>query len=585
MIRLLLPFLLFCMLIAPTPAKALTFFQDSERPLTWTVDDVFVAEWHRQHEFEGGPLVLKDDFVKLKNILQTDLRWNRFQAGMRLELLYYPDPLVQERLRRVVPQPQDAPVLFHQPASSNDYRFEKYYLVYDGDNLRVDLGDYYVTFGRGLALAMRKEGEGEIDNTLRGAKIEFRYQDTTATALVGLTNTINVDPTHEWPQEDPYDLIAGVRLEQRLFDTLSLGLHLVDTHFALLESDDTRRFVGENQATILGMSIDVPDILGYASFYLEGNQIRREGREVTESLNDFRYVSDTGTGVYGSFSAYVENFVLTAEYKRYDDFFFRRGRAPLGYILEDGQEIPEGLDFFEDVYYHNLPTLERTDIETNRVYGNDQGFRLRAEYNAVSTGTQPYAVLYYTVNDTSEQGTTNLGGFGSPDAERQGDRIWHGYAGLTQAIGEVELFVDAGFRDEWSLDDKQELLELIHVKAGVSAPVVHGHVLGFEGFYLRKDYQLLKQLEDDLDLTFSYTFVNWFSASLLYTFQSKDFLPSAGDDESNHFVAGEITSAFSDIVEISIFGGQVRESVRCYGGFCRRVPPFEGVKGKVRVRF
>ncbi|RJO63090.1 MAG: hypothetical protein C4523_21360 [Myxococcales bacterium] len=569
------------LLLAPSAAQAITLFDLDDKPLTLNIDESFGVEWHNNHDF-GVPNTLKDDYVKLENVLSADFRWQEFTLGMRVEGNYYPDPL---DFTVIVPRLDRIPLIRTQTASENDFHFEKYYFIYDSPRLRVDVGDYYVTFGRGLALALQREADDSIDTTLTGGKARLSIEDTTATLLAGFTNTLNVDPNHETRQDDPRDLIWGARLEQRIADFMTVGGHAAYTEFGELEGEQKKRFIGEADTTIAGGTIEFPDIGGHASVYFEGDWIRRRGREVTEEITDYRMVQDDGFGLYGSLAGYVENATLTAEYKYYNDFIFRRGRTTLGYMLPEGEQPPDDLQFFEDIYYNNVPTLERTDIETNRTYGNDHGFRIRADYNSINTGTQPYVALYYTRNIWQEQGTSSLGGFGS-DEDFEGDRIWHAYGGVTQMIGEIELLIDGGFRDEYSLDENQKLLQIGHAKTSGSFPLVAKHSLGYEFSFLHKNYVSKKEQEFDYDLTLNYSFTPYLSLSFLYTLQRKDYLPSSGEDETNHFFAGEAASTlFDGILRVSIFGGQVRESIRCYGGFCRKVPPFEGVKAKIRVAF
>ncbi len=556
----------------------------------WNIQNVLKVEWHHNHTFDAAldsARILPDDFVKLRDILTVDYRLKEFLLGMRAEAQYYPDTLVA-RIKppagRYSIAPIPAPVLLYNPVSTNDFNVEKFYGVYDTKLLRVDAGDYYVTFGRGLALAMRKDGEDVLDNTLRGMKFELNAGNSSVKALAGLSNTINIDPNHEGQQQDPGDMIAGLRFEQRIAELFSLGAHGVYADFGALESDWRKRFIPEKQTEIFGGSIDFPDIGGVVSLYGEGNYLRRTGRRLTELGDDFEIVEDDGYGVYGSISTYIENFTLHGEYKLYKDFAFRRGHAKIGYNNLPAERVPDDLEFFEDIYYNNVPTLEREDIEINRDFINDHGFRVRADYNFEKTGTEPYAAFYFTLNEHAATGSTSLGGFGS-SGNLQGDRIWHVYAGLTQYIKNAELVFDAGYRDEIDSDTKQELAETLHAKISASVPVLARHVLNGEVFYIRKDDQLFLQMEQDFDVTLGYTFRRAFALSFLYTLQHFDYLPDQGEDATEHYFAGEIRSLFSDMIELSVFGGQVRGSYRCYGGFCRKIPPFEGVKGRITLRF
>ena len=576
----LLIFLIFpgLLLVSQPNARAIEVAKIEERSLQLDVDNILRLEWHNDHEFGGGPDISTDDYFKIADSLILRLRYGGFSLGAEGTVHYYPDSLVLRRYLRSIDD------FLETPASSDDFRLDHIYLEYRDKIFDVSLGDFYATFGRGLALSMRKQGQGEVDNSLQGGRLELRIADTRIHLLAGFSNTLNVDPNHETAQSDPHDLVGGLRLEQRLADTFLLSAHYVGSKFGALEGSGRQRFLPEDQTHIWGGTLEFPDIAGYLSLYFEGNYMRRSGREVNEDLSDFRTVEDQGYGIYSSVSLYIENFTLVGEYKLYQDFIFKRSRAKLAYILPEGEEPPDDLEFFEDIYYNDVPTLERSDIETNRDYGNDHGFRLRGDYRVESTDTEPYAALYFTVNKHSGSNTGSIGGFGSA-GDILGDMIWHAYGGVTQHFGPIELYGDIGFRDEKSRDSGEELQEMIHAKLGVSAPLVPRHVLGVETFFLQKDYQLLKQLERNLDLTLSYSFARYFTLSFLYTLQQKDFLPADGEDQLDHFVAGEFRTNYLNWLEVSVFAGPVRESYRCYGGFCRRVPPFEGVKTRIRISF
>ncbi len=575
LIRLLLPLLLlFCICALPGEAHAFKITDAGGKPLTLDLENITGVEWHNNHRFDGSGLIDSDDFAKINVRITADLHWDPLLLGLRLEGTGYPDALLRK-----------APGSQAETLSDNDLRAEKYYFVYSDGAFRLDLGDYYVTFGRGLALSMRRSGDGELDNTLRGVKFEYSSEGTHLAVLGGLSNIINIDPVNQTPQSDPYDLILGMRAEQRLADLFSIGAHAVHARYGIAESAYRRSFIPEQETSVLGVSLEFPDIMEHASFYAEYDHMLRYARKLNQELSDSYSVSDSGDAVYASASFYAGDFTLTAEYKLYQDFIFRRGRTKLSYDLPDTQTAPDGLDFFEDIYYNNAPNLERPDIEFGRDYGNDHGCRLRAEYNSTGTGTVPYAVGYFTVNKWQDQGASSLGGFGTFEPGFKGDRIYHVYGGVTQYVRDWELFIDGGFRDETSRDTGDGIKRVMHLKSGFSGPLAARHVLGFESFIIRRDYMVLKQLEDDYDFTLSYDFTGWFALSFFYTLQFLDFVPSAGDDELKHFFAGEIATRFSDIVEFSIFGGQIRESYRCYGGFCRKVPPFEGVKGKLRIHY
>lgn len=572
---------LIILLLISTDAYAVSVYKAKDRQLIVDFENVLNIEWHNNHELEQNIKLIPDDYTKISDQLLARVRFGEFSFGLEIEGLYYPEHL-DERLSLSPPNTVD-PQIKTTRISDSEFYLNRYYFTYNSRVLKVDFGDYYVTLGRGLALSIRKEGENDINNTLRGGKIEIRYKNTRITGLSGFSNVNNVDPNHELPQKDPFDLISAFRLEQRLANYFSLGAHFVNARFGALESDNRKRFIADKETFITGGTVEFPNIADHLSLYFEGNYMYRTGRKVNSTVDGFDEVNDGGFGLYGSLSFYIQNFTFTGEYKQYNDFLFRRARTKIDYIMADGELEPLGLDFFEDIYYNTVPNLERKDIETNRDYGNDQGMKVNLEYNFEKTGTTPYLAGYFTLNQHST-GSTSLGGLGG-ESNAKRDRIWHIYGGITQRIRDYEVFVDGGFRDEYSRENKKKILDLIHVKTGATLPIVSEHTLTFEAFFQRKNHEQQFENEYVLDLTLGYAWSRYLSLSLLYTLQKKDYDAGVADDTTEHFVAGEIRSTPLTWMDISIFAGQVRESQRCYGGFCRIVPKFEGVKGKIKIRF
>jgi|GEM_PF-5899620 len=581
--RIVLLFIALCIVVFNvSDVSAVEIYKKQDTQVILDLENVLGVEWHNNHKLEANnPRLKSDDYLKISESLLARLRWGKFSIGLEMEGLYYPDKLMEIKILSAPNTPN--PSYQETAVSDNSFNLNRYYLTYNSKLLKIDVGDYYVTLGRGLALSMRKEGENEVNNTLRGGKVELRYKDTRATALAGFANVLNIDPNHERTQSDPFDLISAFRVEQRLAKYFSLGTHFVNAKFGALESGSKQQFIADKETYIAGGSLEIPDIADYLSFYFEGNYIYRNGRKVNSSIDGYDDVNDDGFGLYGNVSLYVDRFTLTAEYKNYNDFLFRRARAKIDYLTEEDTQALDSLEFFEDIYYNNVPNLELKDIETNRDYGNDHGGRVKAEYNFEESGTVPYLVGYFTFNQHSG-GSNALGGLGG-DSDAKWDRIWHVYGGLTQYIGSYEIYANGGYRNEYSRENERKILDLIHVKAGATIPLVQDHTLTLEAFFQRKNSELLGEKEYDLDLTLGYAFSRYISLSFLYTLQKKDFDAGLADDFTEHFIAGEIRSTPVSWMDISIFGGQVRESQRCYGGFCRQVPAFEGVKGKVKIRF
>ena len=552
------------------------------RPLVVNVESASLADWYLNYkEDDQARNIRPDDYVKLHERLKMDLTWAPWFAGVRLDGYYYPDPLV-------VKARSGSNGWSSSPYSQNAFRPEKVYIGFDDDPLKVTLGDFYQTLGRGLALSMVRRSEDFYDNTLRGTRVEFHKERTRALAFAGLTNTLNVDLVTEKAGPDPNDLIGGLRVEQGFGKVAVVGLHATATQFAALLTPEQRRFVVEDKTLIWGGNIEFPEIAETVTLYFEGAYMQRGGRKSDpRDTSAVLPVSMNGFGLYGSANAHVADLTLLAEGKYYDSFQFRRYKDPLQ--LTDpatgrSRPPPPGANFADDVWYNDPPNLEKEDVELKRNDGAASGFRVRADYDVKAWGARPYANFYYSRNRAQKLNPSTAGGFG--ETVERGDRIWHAYGGLTQTAGPVEIIAEGGYRDEYRDETSEPLENVTHAKAAVKAAVAPKHSITGEGAYrLKREKALPVRTTNEFDGTLSYSFSGWFSASFLYTFQAYDFPPAQGQSTSESYFAGEVKSDFADWVEIALFGGEVKAGYRCFGGICRRIPKFEGLKARLVFRY
>ncbi len=571
--------LIFILLGLPSASQAGVLVNDlGDHPLLLSVDSTTISEWHSKYkENENQANIEADDFVKLQETLRMNVGWERWEAGFRLDALYYPDPL---EVRTVAPQGSTLPSQTYG-YSEDAVRLEKIYGTYRDDNVTVTLGDFTQTLGRGIALSITRRAEDFYDNSLRGARIAFRGDATRATGFAGLTNTLNTDLYTEKVNSDPNDLIGGFEIAQRFADVFTLEMHAVGTQHGATLSQAERRFLTEDKTLIWGASLELTDIAQLLSLYVEGDYMMRSGRKI--DIEDARHIRPTqadGYAVYASLDLYYENFTFLGEYKHYDTFQFRRTKNPIDL---QGRDAPGGTTFTDDIWYHDPPNLEKEDMELHLNEGTAQGFRLRADYLFDSIGMQPYVNYYFSIN-RSEKLEPSQGGFG--ENVSKGYRIHHAYGGLTQFIGAVELIAEGGFRDEYHAENSVEYQEIIHAKLALKAPLAENHGLEAEAIYRRKDEQSAPvRLTDEVETTLSYTYKGRYSFAFLYTYQSIDVPDTSGDDTQDHYFAGEIKARFTDWAELSVFGGQVKSGYRCFGGVCRQIPKFEGVKGKLVLRY
>ncbi len=604
------------------PALAGTLYDDYEgRPVQLQVENEFRVDWYR--DFQASSDFLPEDFVRIENELTFNLSWSVFRFGGDVMVRGTPDKLYL-KYREPIGQDENGETLFETVSVEQSHQdtqvyAEKLYFVYDKRPLRADVGDYYLVLGRGLALAMRKEPGGEVDNTLRGLKLEVSVQDTTMIFFTGLSNTLQIDPVNQAYQEDPLDLISGFRIQQRFADMVTVGVHGVDARFAPLIPDRQKRHVAEIDTGVWGGNLEVTNIADMLTLYTEAAFLHRSARKLDDDLMAHHSVYDTGWGVYAGMDFNLEGFSALLEYKDYNDFVFRRGKEPIQPYMREisptlqqqhqalqsalagarypaptalnlSDTAPSMLRFNSDTLYSQAPNLEHPEAEIHDEDYTARGARLRLGYYIVDIDGEPYLNGYYSRNRSMGTASTSLGGFGATNEHNGGEKIrgmeiWHVYGGWRQLIGNVEGHVEAGFRNEYDLDQNTGFRQTLHAELGVKAPVAAHHLVEGDLKFKRKDEQLIKRLETRTGVNLGYTWTGYFSVALLYTYYMEDLANDQGSDSFDHYLAGELRSRFAEWIELAVFGGQVAPGYLCTGGQCRQVPEFKGVQGKVTLRW
>ena len=288
------------------------------------------------------------------------------------------DGLVGRRLRL------DSAVYWLRPSDYNpdSARFHdavypaKLWLTYSTPGLEITAGDSYVQFGRGLTLSMRKIDELGIDTTVRGLKVQMQRDPFAITAVAGFANPSHIDessgrslfPAPSPPRKSaervpifgrdlasssaeiqagrglpitlgtrvvrfsrcaPYRYDANGYIRTSFFDDLSgvaLGRGARRRHLDLAELLSAWRSetIQANDVTMLGQSIEVPNLGGHGKLYLEGaTQYRHADADPS---------SDTSGNVfYGALRLDGGPLTTTIEIKSNRNFY-RWPRPRLSYV-------------------------------------------------------------------------------------------------------------------------------------------------------------------------------------------------------------------------------------------------------------
>ena len=502
---------------APAPASAPAPALDLPVDVTASMS----AAWHDDRDY--GELFGRINLSRL---------WGGWQAAVRLDTSTF----------------IDAP----GPATEDRYTVEKASIGWGDRSLEVTAGDAYVSFGRGLALSLRKLDELGIDTTLRGAKLLLHRGPLAGTVVAGYANINNVDEATGASVDDPYDLIAGAQGQVAVADRVTLGAYAAAIAFHdSLGLVPTDRYT--DRSVQAGVIIDAPRATPHAGFYLEAM-----GQEV---MTEPEAEHPRGFGLYGTATAYAGKATILFEGKAYGEL------TPLQPDLGDPA--------FDAVAYSSPPTVERVLQTIENPATEIAGGRLRADW-AFSPALLVYA---------------NYGGF----------RDWHGYA--DPATGEIVAGTIhdpyAGVEARWdearswalfsagwrvvALDGSGELVRRDgHVELDASQALDARWSLTLHGLHEqvgKHESQILDESFRQGTITAGFRFQPSLTVAGGYDYTTEPTQPKR--DYWNATVGWDLTPSSS----LGLLVGSMRGGLKCISGVCRVLPPFEGVKLSATLRF
>jgi hypothetical protein len=504
-------------------------------PVSISVTSTTDANWHGDNE--NNNTSKDDNYYELLERLNISGNHGPWFFGQRVDAAYFFSP------------PLDSEV---QYAGQKEV-VERVWLGFRDRGLDVTLGDSYAMFGRGLALSLRKVDEFGVDTTLRGGKLIWRAGDLSSTWVVGATNINNIDQITGTRADDPLDLIGGGQIQARVADRFTLGMHAAFVSFReplatlarIMKRDDY-----EDRWVTPGVSFDAPRLTDYVGLYLEGVAQRR-----SHALNG-EEAAGRGYGAYGLLTVYLGKTTVLVEGKAYGDL-----RRPRPYIKAT---------VFDTVDYASPPTLERVaqvvkheqrDIEGGRVridhtfspalivYGSYAFFRDRQDYTPTIEGA--------TIHDPYLGVETRWN-------EARSRAILSGGARIVRAEGTSTTFL----RDEHvEVDLVQSLTEQLSLE-------LHGQHLE------RKDTNDPAAKE-------------WREGSVQLGVRLRPHIAVAGaydyitrDDGNRHdALSGNVSYDFTEASSLRFFYGAERGGLKCVIGVCRVIPPFEGARVALTVRY
>ena len=508
-------------LLAAAPARAAAEEPGAASTVAIPVDVTATtnAGWHTDGDAYG----------ELFGRLNLSTRRDAWQLGLRLDTATFVSSPLADR-----------------------YTLEKISLAWSGRSLQVSAGDAYVSFGRGLALSLRKVDELGIDTTLRGAKMLVHAGDLAGTLVAGYANINNVDEATGTSADDPYDLVGGLQGQVLLADRLNLGAYGVAIAFrdalGLVPAD-----AYSDRSYQFGVTMDAPRMTDRFGFYLEGM-----GQAVsTEMMAD----TSVGFGLYGTAIGYLGRATLLFEGKAYGAL------TPLSPNLDEPA--------FDAVAYSSPPTVERVlqvienphrDIAGGRVrfdwsfspallayvnYGLFRDWHGYADPESVGDirpGTihDPYAGVEVRWND-ARSWAIGSGGWRVVVLDESG--------AVVRGDGHLELDVAHALDDRWSLT-----LHAVHQER------------------TKRESRLFDEEFREGTLSVGFRVRPWFTVAGGYDYTTEPTQPKR--DYFHGSLGWNITPSSS----VQLFVGSQRGGLKCVSGVCRVLPPFEGVKLTATLR-
>jgi hypothetical protein len=544
---------------APVSVGAFDFtFPWIDREASFEITETLVLDYHDDNLDYGefGPNPYNDDYGDIRNRLNLKLTVEEFSFSARVDTTTF------------IQAPKDPGVKIKY---LDRYAPEKLTASYHGRNLQVDLGDFYASFGRAIALRIRKTDELSEDTTLLGAKIRAQLGPVDITGLGGLSNPSNWDGVTEKTLKDPYDLISGLSVAVRPMESLVLRAHGVGVIIDPLEQNQRAQGLIEGAflpeyALVFGGAIEVIELAELADLYAEFNWMEKELK-----LPDLPAAD--GWAAYFGGNLYMGDLTLTAEFKSYSD-----------YELFSETDSASGKYKPERLHYIRPPTLEPEDMDVTNNH-DVTGARLKIDWRPWGGDTVLFASYAgFVADDPTFQN--------QPDKSRW---IYNLQVGMEQFfLKRGRAKVDVGLREEvpdWAGGDRHHLF---YLDADVKVPIGARHSLSAQGFnwwahtmeapsaydYLRGEWTLAYSWSPHLTVGVILGYDTKFS-------QSRDLeiiTDFAGYPVRQVFFAGSLTVNLSSRVVFNLLTGQIRGGPKCVSGACRVFPPFAGVRLETVIR-
>ena len=516
--------------------------------------------------------------------LQVDEVWLFADRYYLDDVLTYEHQLIGEGLR--------------SPSPSSYVSAEKVWLTQRMGDVTVQVGDGYMSLGRGLALNLVKNTDIDIDTSVLGAQASAAVGDWDLDVATGLTNQQQVQ--QENPnvamRADLRSAVHGVGVTRYGLGPANIGVHGAAYSIA---RETTGFFQSWSQygepmdVMVGGATVELLGLLGldlFGEFDYFHHTCDPEGGATSEGCASDLFggeASEPGRALYGSITAYAGPVTLLAEVKDYINT-----ERINSLVSAEGFEFASG------------PTLEYerviTEDSSATVNSNDvTGGRVRADIAAVPGKVTPYvSVAAFRDRD--------LAGLHFNETI---ETIVHPVAGLDLFGEHINTLINAGYRvdirdpyppegPDFPANYDFGSDRLMHADVDFRFPVgerFHGEaIVDVQRFWWgenaiqQHDFtqgSLTLSMGSDGPLIYT-LFLDYSNNPLISTTGNLDFFSGEGAlSEFPPYAAGELVYKVSGSTTVKGFYGAYRAGIRCSGGQCRNLPGFNGARLTVSTAF